>query len=124
RVETQRARLWWDRAFSWGSMAATVCQGICLGAFVQGINVQDRAYAGGWWDWLSPFSVLTAVALLFGYGLLGSCWLIWKTEGALQERFRRIAFWLGLATLGAIGLVSLLMLFISAAFRARWLSFP
>ena len=124
RMETEGARRWWDRAFSWGSMAATACQGICLGALVQGINVQGRAYAGGWWDWLSPFSILTALALLLGYGLLGACWLIWKTEGALQQRFRGLAFWLGLATLGMIGLVSLIMLFISPEFRARWLSFP
>ena len=46
----------------------------------------DRAYAGGWWDWLTPFSLLTGVALVFGYALLGATWLIMKTEGALQDR--------------------------------------
>ncbi len=49
-----------DRAFSWGSFMAAFCQGIALGAFVQGIRIEGRAYAGGWWDWLTPFSVLTA----------------------------------------------------------------
>jgi cytochrome d ubiquinol oxidase subunit II len=123
RARTERGRLWWDRSFSWGSYAATLFQGICLGAYVQGVRVEGRAYAGGWWDWLSPFSILTAAALVAGYGLLGACWLIWKTEGELQARFRKIALMLGVATLGFIGVVSVTMLF-SAPFRERWLTFP
>jgi cytochrome d ubiquinol oxidase subunit II len=123
RAQTARGRLWWDRSFSWGSYAATIFQGTCLGAYVQGVHVERRAYAGGWWDWLSPFSIMTAAALVAGYGLLGACWLIWKTEGELQARFRSIALILGVATLGFIAAVSLTMLF-SAPFRERWLTFP
>jgi cytochrome d ubiquinol oxidase subunit II len=124
RAETLRGQLVWDRAFSWGSYVATFCQGIALGALVQGIRVEGRAYAGGWWDWLTPFSILTGLALVVGYGLLGACWLIWKTEGDLQDRARQLARLLGLATLGSIGLVSLAMLFLSGEFRERWLTFP
>jgi cytochrome bd ubiquinol oxidase subunit II len=124
RAATLRGQTFWDRSFSWGSYAATLCQGIALGALVQGIRVEGRAYAGGWWDWLTPFSILTALALIVGYGLLGACWLIWKTEGQLQARCRRIARILGLATLGMIALVSLIMPFLSEAFRARWFDFP
>ena len=124
RVDTDRARRWWDRSFSWGSYAATFCQGICLGAFVQGIKVEGRAYAGGWWDWLTPFSIMTAFALVAGYGLLGACWLIWKTEGPLQTQMRTAARWLAAATSIFIALVSVSMLFTSAGFRHRWLEFP
>ena len=124
RAETRYGQLFWDRAFSWGSYVAAFTQGIALGALVQGIRVEGRAYAGGWWDWLTPFSLLTGVALVVGYGLLGACWLIWKTEGDLQARARRLARLFGLATVAFIGLVSLTMLFISAEFRARWLTFP
>ena len=124
RAESRRARLLWDRSFAWGSTAAAFLQGICLGAFVQGVRVEGRAYAGGWWDWLTPFSILTALALVSGYGLLGACWLIWRTEGEMQERFHRIARWFALSTLGFIGAVSLAMLFLSAPFRERWLAFP
>lgn len=124
RAETLRGQKFWDRSFSGGSYVATFCQGIALGALVQGIHVEGRAYAGGWWDWLTPFSLLTGFALLAGYGLLGACWLIWKTEGELQARLRIMARVLGFATVGFIALVSLVMLFISQEFRDRWLVFP
>ncbi len=124
RADTERSQLWWDRAFSWGSYAAAFCQGIMLGALVQGVRVEGRAYAGGWWDWLTPFSVLTGLALVTGYGLLGACWLVWKTEGELQDRVRALARGLGVLTLGFIALVSLIMPFLQPSFRERWLSFP
>jgi cytochrome d ubiquinol oxidase subunit II len=60
-------------------------QGIALGAFIQGVTVVDRHYAGGAFDWLTPFSVLTALALVAGYALLGCGWLIMKTEGELLD---------------------------------------
>ncbi len=124
RVETKRSQRAWNLAFAGGSYLATLCQGITLGAVVQGIRVENRAYAGGWWDWLTPFSILTGLALLVGYGLLGACWLIWRTDGALQARFRPLARMLGFMLTGFIGVVSLSMLFISEAFRAQWLTFP
>jgi cytochrome d ubiquinol oxidase subunit II len=124
RAISAAARRWWDRSFSWGSTMAAFCQGIALGALVQGIRVEGRAYAGGWWDWLTPFSVLTGLALVCGYALLGACWLLWKTDGTLQAFCRKLARSLGLATLCFIAAVSLAMLGLSAPFRARWLTFP
>lgn len=114
----------WDAAFTGGSLVATLCQGIALGAFVQGIEVEERAYVGGWWDWLTGFSLLTAVALVLGYALLGACWLVWKTEGALQDRVRALARPLAFGLLGAIVLVSLVMPFLQPTFRERWFSLP
>ena len=124
KAHNDRAQTWWDRAFSWGSYVAAFCQGIALGALVQGIRVENRAYAGGWWDWLTPFSILTGLALLVGYGLLGACWLIWKTEGPLAAKARRMARVLGAATLGFIGLISLIMPFLQPAFFERWFTLP
>ena len=124
RARNDREQLRWDRSFQWGSYIAAFCQGISLGAVVQGIKVSGRAYAGGWWDWLSPFSVLTGLALVTGYGLLGACWLIWKTEGELQNRFRKIAAHLAWAMLTFIGAVSLSMIMLSTAFRNRWVALP
>src|SRR3546814_18391590 len=84
-------RAGWDAAFCAGSLAATLAQGITLGALLQGITVEGRAYAGGWWEWLSPFSLLTGISLAIGYALPGSCWLIWKTTGAVQADAKRPA---------------------------------
>ena len=70
---------------------AAFAQGVTLGALLQGIAVAGRAYAGGWWDWLTPFSLLTGVALVVGYALLGATWLIMKSEGSLQEHCYRMA---------------------------------
>src|SRR5262249_17484981 len=97
----------WGLAFFRGSILAPVAPGIALGALVQGIAVSDRAYAGGWWDWLTPFSVLTGVALLAGYALLGATWLVLKTRAHLQERAFRFARVTGLGTLALVGVVSL-----------------
>jgi len=124
RMVTPRGQLWWDRAFSWGSYVAAFCQGIALGAFVQGIRIEGRAYAGGWWDWLTPFSLITGLSLVVGYGLLGACWLIWKTSGELQIRAYRLAKPLAIATLLLIALISATMLAVSVPFRDRWLGLP
>src|SRR5256886_1745888 len=83
RWRTTAARNRSDIAFAGGSLLATLAQGIALGAILQGIRVDGRAYAGGWWDWLTPFSILTGVALVIGYALLGATWLVMKTEGEI-----------------------------------------
>jgi len=69
----------WDAAFHYGSLVATLAQGFVLGAFVQGFRVDGRFFAGGSFDWLTPFSVLTAISLVLGYALLGASLLIMYT---------------------------------------------
>ena len=114
----------WDWAFATGSTLAAFAQGIALGALVQGIAVSGRAYAGGWWDWLTWFSLLTGVALVVGYALLGATWLVWKTSGSLQHKAYGFAWVTGLGTLALIGVVSLIMPFLDPLFRQRWFSWP
>jgi cytochrome bd ubiquinol oxidase subunit II len=114
----------WDWAFTVGSTVATFAQGIALGALVQGIPIKDRAYAGGWWDWLTPFSVLTGLALMVGYTLLGATWLILKTEGELQNHAYRWARSSMIGTLALIGIVSLWTPLLSPVFMARWFAWP
>ncbi len=124
RWRTRRWRKVWDAAFFGGSTVAALCQGIALGALVQGIEVENRAYAGGWFDWLTPFSVLTGVALVVGYALLGAAWLNYKTTGLLQERMRVYAGRLGAATLVLIGVVSLMTPLQEPAYFQRWFNLP
>jgi cytochrome bd ubiquinol oxidase subunit II len=124
RWRSRRAKPWWDAAFFGGSLIATLAQGVALGALVQGIRVANRAYAGGWYDWLSPFSIMTGIALVIGYGLLGATWLIMKTEGPLQDRAYRLAWPFGLGTLILIGVVSLWTPFLDRSYMERWFSWP
>ena len=124
RWRTLRWKRVWDTAFCGGSVVAAFMQGIALGALVQGVTIEGRAYAGGWWDWLSMFSVLTGVAVVVGYALLGATWIILKTEGSLQKQMQGYARWLGAGTLGFIGIVSILTPFQDPVYFERWFNLP
>jgi len=106
RFRAERTRPLWDAAFIGGSTLATFCQGIMIGAFVQGVEVAERTYAGGWFDWLSPFTVLCGFALVAGYALLGASWLVMKTGGGLQARMRSLQLPLGMLAVVAVAAVS------------------
>lgn len=124
RWRTKRFKPFWDMAFFGGSLTAALCQGIALGALVQGIEIEGRAYAGGWWDWLSPFSVLTGVAVTVGYALLGATWLNMKLVGRIQEHMRGLVWPLAIATLVFMALVSLWTPFQNEEFFGRWFAWP
>jgi len=124
RWRTMRGKFLWDWAFASGSIVATFAQGIALGTIVQGIPVAERAYAGGWWNWLTLFSLFTGVALVVGYALLGATWLILKTENEFQARSYRLALLLGPAMLVIIGLVSLWTPFLEPLYMERWFTWP
>ncbi|WP_131113727.1 cytochrome d ubiquinol oxidase subunit II [Lichenihabitans psoromatis] len=124
RTNTKRGRFWWDVAFCGGSTGAAFCQGLALGGLLQGIHVENNAYAGGWWDWLTPFTILCGVAVVVGYALLGSCWLIWRTTGRLQDSSRLQARALMIATLALIVAVSIWTPFLNPRFAARWFGWP
>lgn len=123
RWRTQRWRQVWDFAFIGGSCLATFFQGIALGGLLQGIDIDKaaRSYSGGWWDWLTPFSVTVGVALIIGYMLLGATWLVLKTAGPLQARMRKRAWPLGVATLAFIGAISLWTPFLQDGYYSRWI---
>jgi cytochrome d ubiquinol oxidase subunit II len=124
RWRTRRERNLWDIAFASGSVLATLAQGVALGAILQGVTVSGRHYGGGWWDWLTPFSMLTGLALVAGYGLLGATWLVMKTEGELRDRAYTLSWWLLFAMLGSIGAVSLATPFLNSEYAARWFAWP
>ena len=66
----------WDRCFKAGSILTCLAQGYMLGQFVVGFSSGLLAQL---------FSVLSAVCVTAAYRYIGACWLIIKTEGALQE---------------------------------------
>jgi cytochrome d ubiquinol oxidase subunit II len=121
---TAEKRHLWDKAFIGGSLAATFFQGVALGAFIDGIPVVNRQFAGGSLDWLTPFSVFCGLALIVAYALLGCTWLIMKTEGGLQKAMHDLARPLALALLAVTGVVSIWTPLAHADIAHRWFSLP
>ena len=124
RWRTPRWKSTWDVAFIGGSLVASFCQGIALGALVQGIEIENRAYAGGWWDWLTPFSILTGVAVTVGYAMLGATWLNMKLEGRIQSHMRRLAWPFAVATVIFMAAVSICTPFLDPVYFERWFVWP
>jgi len=120
RFEQPQLRRAWDIAFCGGSAVATFAQGVVLGSFIQGFKVDGRVFAGTSFDFATVFSLLTGVALMLGYGLLGAAWLVLKTEGELQAWSRRA----GRVCLVGVGVgsaaVSIWTPLASPVIAARW----
>jgi cytochrome bd ubiquinol oxidase subunit II len=116
--------VFWDRAFMFGSLFATFCQGVVVGAVVQGFEVENRLFVGGMLDWLTPFSLFCGIGLVVTYALLGSTWLIMKTEGELQRLMYAITKKLMWLMLGAISVVSLWTPLAFDKIAERWFSLP
>lgn len=124
RFRDAEHKTFWDHGFFYGSLIATLAQGMMLGAFIQGFKVEGRAFAGGALDFLTPFSVLTGIALVFGYALLGAGWLVLKTEDDVQARARRYGRICLAAVVIGIVVVSLWTPVASDAVFSRWFSWP
>jgi cytochrome d ubiquinol oxidase subunit II len=124
RYKDARHRTFWDHAFCYGSAVATFAQGIVLGAFIQGFQTEGRHFAGSSFDCFTPFSTLTGFALVFGYGLLGAGWLVFKTQGALQDWARRHGRRCFIGVVLAILAVSLWTPLMQDAIADRWFSWP
>ncbi|MBO2661342.1 cytochrome d ubiquinol oxidase subunit II [Shewanella algae] len=114
----------WDRAFAIGSVAATFFLGVVLGAVISGFPVIDRSFAGSRLDWLAPFPLLCGVGLVVAYGLLGSSWLIMKTQGHLQQQMFLLSRSLLIGLLVAIVLVSIWTPLAHPQIAERWFSLP
>jgi cytochrome bd ubiquinol oxidase subunit II len=117
-------RTFWDHGFAAGSAVAAFAQGVVLGSFIQGYHVEGRQFAGSSFDCFTPFTIFTGVALMLGYSLLGTGWLVIKTEGPLQEWARALGRRCLIGTALAIAIVSLWTPFADAHIAARWFSWP
>jgi cytochrome bd ubiquinol oxidase subunit II len=124
RFKVAAHRRFWSVTFFLGSLTATFAQGVVLGAFVQGIEVEGRAYAGGPFDWATPFAAATGASLVAGYGLLGATWLAGKTARELRARARRHARRLLVLVLAGMAIVSLWAPLAVPDIAARWFSWP
>ncbi len=124
RYRDAEHRTFWDYGFAAGSALAAFAQGLVLGTFIQGFNVQGREFVGSSLDCFTPFSVFCGIALIFGYALLGAGWLVIKTEGALQDWARTLGRRCLIGTVVGIVVVSLWTPAIEPNIAARWFSWP
>src|SRR5690606_4465374 len=122
RFKARTSRYLWNWSFAGGSTIAAFAQGAVVGAYIQGFNTENGAYVGGALDWLPPFTVLTGLGMLAGYALLGSTWLILKTEGDLQQWAYRITTPLLLGVLVIFAIISVWTPFVDDLVRERWFS--
>ena len=122
RFKANKSRFLWNWSFAGGSTIASLAQGAVVGAYIQGFETANGVYVGSALDWLTPFTVLTALGLLAGYALLGSTWLIMKTEGHLQEWAYRLTGPLLMAVLAVFAIISVWTPFVDDMVRDRWFS--
>jgi cytochrome d ubiquinol oxidase subunit II len=118
------SKRYWNFAFAVGSTVAALCQGIILGGLIQGIKVENGVFAGGAFDWATPFALLCGLGVLAGYALLGATWLVLKTEGAVAARARGQAKVLLIVVLAFMAVVSIWTPLAFERIAARWFSTP
>lgn len=120
RQKAQAYRWLWDLAFASGSTAAAFAQGLLLGGLIEGVKIEGHVFVGGAWDWLTPFAVVSGLGVVGGYALLGSTWLLRKTDGPLQEWARRRARHQALVALAFIAIVSIYTPLAYPVIAERW----
>jgi cytochrome d ubiquinol oxidase subunit II len=124
RWVARSTKKYWNLAFAGGSFCAALFQGIILGSLIQGVVVRGGQFAGGPFDWLTPFALITGLGVVAGYGLLGATWLILRTEGRVAKRAREQAKFLLIGVLAAMAVVSLWTPLQFERIAARWFSIP
>jgi cytochrome d ubiquinol oxidase subunit II len=118
------SKKYWNFAFAAGSTVAAICQGLILGGLIQGIRVKNGAFAGGPFDWATPFALLCGLGVAVGYALLGATWLVLKTDGVVAERARAQAKALLIAVLAFMAAVSIWTPLAFEPIAVRWFSTP
>ncbi|NDW22646.1 cytochrome d ubiquinol oxidase subunit II [Alteromonas hispanica] len=120
RFKAKTSKYLWSWSFSVGSFVASFAQGAVVGAYIQGFETEGFAYSGGPLDWLTPFTVLTGFGLVIGYALLGSTWLIMKTDGAVQQWAYKITPKLLFGLMAVFAAVSIYTPFVDSSVMSRW----
>lgn len=116
----ERGRKFWTQMFTGGSILTAVAQGLILGGFIQGVTVRDDQFAGGTFDWLTPYTLLVAAGLVAGYALLGGAWLMMKTRDNLHGDAKRWTLIAGAAVAALLAAVSVATLYIHPRIANRW----
>ena len=123
--EHSNHKLFWNLAFGVGSFLAALGQGFALGGILESISVDSSGhFIGSTWEWLSWQSVLVTLTLIQGYVLIGSTYLITKTDGELQETHYRTAKIAAFTTLIGAVLITITTPIFYVSARERLFSAP
>jgi len=114
----------WNFLFAAGSTVAAFCQGLVLGGLVDGVKIENGAYAGGPFEWATPFGVVCGLGVVAGYALLGATWLMMKTDGDMARRAAERAKLLLIAVLVFMAAVSIFTPLEIPRIAHRWFSLP
>lgn len=118
----EEQRILWDYAFHFGSLMAAFFQGVILGAFVDGVEVANNAFIGSPFNWATGLSITTGIAVVFGYALLGSTWLVMKTEDITQSWGRKVGVYSLFFVAVFMGVVSIAMIIMNPVVKSIWLN--
>ena len=122
RMKANESKFLWTAVFFAASFMAAFSQGLLLAGLITGIDVKGGQFAGGPFDWASPFALIVGFAMVCGYALLGATWLIRKTEGdLLNMSFRGSMFFL-LAIMVFMAIVSVYTPRLVPEIETRWFS--
>ena len=108
-------KILWDRLFKLGSLITALSQGFMLGMYVMGFEYTLASVA---------FSILSGLGVTAAYTLIGSCWLVMKTEHELQLRAIRWAKMSGVIALFGILAVCFINPLINPFVFDKWLTPP
>jgi cytochrome bd ubiquinol oxidase subunit II len=114
----------WNIAFAGGSTLAGFCQGVVLGGLIQGVKIENGAFAGTAFDWATPFALLCGLGVVTGYALLGATWLVMKTDGEPARLARKQSSVLLISVMFFMAVVSLWTPLSIPRIAERWFSVP
>ena len=122
RAHAKASKTFWNWTFALGSILAAFAQGMALGKLVQGVQIQHAPY--GQTFTITLFPLLTGMAMVSGYALLGSAWLVYKTNATTQTFGREVsrAAWLLTMALFALACVWTPLSVTNVA--RRWFALP
>ncbi len=121
---TSSQKKFWINCFHYGSLCASFFQGVILGEFIQGFSVEKGKFIGSSMDWLNPFCLIVGAAIVAGYTLLGSGWLVMKTTGKIHDWGRKISNYATFAVLFFMFVVSIYLPFENPEIFDRWFTLP
>lgn len=115
KVKNQKRKEFWNNAFFAGSILMAFSQGYMLGSYVLGFEKGLAAAA---------FCSLVGLSLIAAYCLMGACWLIIRTEDALQKKAIKWAKISVIGTIVGLALVSMATPLVSERIFAKWFTLP